>query len=219
MSTEPQHRDACIAVEIGAVRDDRRCGSRCRCSSRPSRIDPVATHVPSALPASNGQGPACKWCPEMVPDCPPPCLIFLSAEACSVHSQNGCRSGEGSASVRHQAPGILDLPSRLSSPLPGVCWVHTRKLPVRRVPLPTRCCRTGRNLPISHPIAFPSSRTVPWDHPGSISSINKAKMPNQKTVDAVELSQTWGGCAWCRAGGSRTSSEGISWHHAGVDLA
>ena len=38
MSTEPQHRDACIAVEIGAVRDDRRCGSRCRCSSRPSPI-------------------------------------------------------------------------------------------------------------------------------------------------------------------------------------
>ena len=116
-------------------------------------------------------------------------------------------------------PGILDLPSRLSSPLPGVCWDHTRKLPVRRVPLPTRCCRTGRNLPISHPIAFPSSRTVPWDHTGSISSINKAKMPNQKTVDAVELSQTWGGCAGCRAGGNRTSSEGISWHHAGVDLA
>ena len=67
------------------------------------RFDPVATHVPSALPASNGQGPACKWCPEMVPDCPPPCLIFLSGEACSVHSPNGCRSGEGSASVRHQA--------------------------------------------------------------------------------------------------------------------
>ena len=116
-------------------------------------------------------------------------------------------------------PGILDLPSRLSSPLPGVCWVHTRKHPVRPVPLPTRCCRTGPNLPISHPIAFPSSRTVPWDHPGSISSINKAKMPNRKTVDAVELSQTWGGCAGCRAWGSRTSSEGISWHHAGVDLA
>ena len=38
MSTEPQHRDACIAVEIGAVRHDRRCGSRCRCSSRPSPI-------------------------------------------------------------------------------------------------------------------------------------------------------------------------------------